>query len=91
VITAIINTKTKKEQYYESGALMWETPYVNDKRHGIEKQYYESGALWWEILYTNGVCHSARKFCCFGDSTKHTVAAWKRDAALMMDPMENFL
>ena len=67
MITAIINTKTKKEQYYESGALMW------------------------EILYVNGVCHSARKFFCFGDSTKRTVAAWKRDAALMMAPIENFL
>ena len=40
--------------YYASGALAWEVPYVNGKKHGLEKEYYESGALAWEVPYVNG-------------------------------------
>ena len=36
---AIDNVEVKKH-YYKSGALYWETPYVNGKMHGIEKWYY---------------------------------------------------
>ena len=47
--------------YYESGALWWETPYVNGKEHGIEKFYYESGALKYETPYVNGNIHGIEK------------------------------
>jgi len=47
--------------YYKSGALWWETPYVNGKRHGIEKGYYESGALEWETPYVEGKKHGIEK------------------------------
>jgi antitoxin component YwqK of YwqJK toxin-antitoxin module len=49
-----INTVEVTKEYYSSGALMCETPYVNDKEHGIEKWYYESGALEREVPYVNG-------------------------------------
>jgi antitoxin component YwqK of YwqJK toxin-antitoxin module len=38
-----------------------ETPYVNGKRHGIEKSYYESNALEWEAPYVNGKMHGVLK------------------------------
>ena len=36
------NSKDKvvvKKHYYKSGALWWESPYVDGKKHGIEKNY----------------------------------------------------
>ena len=53
---AIDNVEVKKS-YYESGALWYETSYVDGDIHGIEKLYYESGALEWEIPYVNGEIH----------------------------------
>ena len=32
---------------------MYETPYVNGKKRGIEKCYYESGQLYQETSYVN--------------------------------------
>ena len=58
------NTSDKVEVtklYYESGALMVETPYVNGKMHGIEKWYYESGALMAEIPYVDSEIHGIVK------------------------------
>ena len=46
-----------KQNYYKSGALWIETPYVNGKEHGIVKWYYESGALMAETPYVNGKAH----------------------------------
>ncbi|MFA5706724.1 MAG: hypothetical protein WDA41_10255 [Candidatus Neomarinimicrobiota bacterium] len=43
-----------KKVYYKSGALWWETPYVNGKIHGIAKEYYSTGVLRREIPYVNG-------------------------------------
>jgi antitoxin component YwqK of YwqJK toxin-antitoxin module len=48
--------------YYKSGALWWETSYVNGKRHGIDKWYRKSGALSWEIPYVNGEVHGIEKY-----------------------------
>ena len=50
-----------KRIYYPSGALWYETPYVDGKEHGIEKGYYESGALKKEIPYENGEMHGIVK------------------------------
>jgi len=50
-----------KKNYYKSGALYWETPYVNGKMHGIEKWYHESGALWREIPYVDSEIHGIVK------------------------------
>ena len=47
--------------YYESGALQWETPFVNGEMHGISKWYYRSGALWYETPYVNGNKHGIVK------------------------------
>ena len=53
---AMDNVEVRK-RYYKSGALWWETPYVNGMQHGIAKIYYESGALRREIPYVNGEAH----------------------------------
>src|SRR5574344_496144 len=50
-----------KKEYYDSGVLKSETPYVNGEIHGIRKIYYESGALTWEIPYVNGIRHGVEK------------------------------
>ena len=42
-----------QKEYYESGALLSETPYVNDKRHGVQKEYYENGEIKEERIYVN--------------------------------------
>ena len=34
-----IATVEVKKSYYESGALLWEIPYVNGNKHGIERGY----------------------------------------------------
>ena len=47
------NCDSLKREYYESGALMWETPYKNDKKEGVYKGYYKSGALESEVPYKN--------------------------------------
>ena len=46
-----------KSEYYKSGALSSETPFVNGVANGIAKIYYESGALWVETPYVNGERH----------------------------------
>ena len=51
------DTKDKVEirrEYYKSGALYSEGPYVDGVEHGIEKGYHKSGDLWWETPYVNG-------------------------------------
>jgi len=48
--------------YFESGALKWETPYVDGNKHGIEKYYFETGALRWEVTYENGKEHGIGKY-----------------------------
>ena len=50
-----------RKDYYNSGALHRETPYVNGEKQGIERDYYESGALWYETPYVNGNMHGIAK------------------------------
>ena len=50
-----------KREYYESGALWGESPYVNGKKHGLEKLYYESGVLYKEAPYVTGKKHGIEK------------------------------
>jgi hypothetical protein len=47
--------------FYKSGVLCWETPWVNNEAHGIEKFYYESGAMYRETSYVNGKKHGICK------------------------------
>ena len=51
-----------RKEYYESGDLERETPYVNGVKHGVLKAYYESGALWYEAPYVNGKEHGVEKY-----------------------------
>ena len=52
-ITIMDKAEVRKE-YYWSGALRRETPYVNGFKHGVEKAYHDTGVLWYEILYVSG-------------------------------------
>jgi hypothetical protein len=38
-----------------------EIPYVNNKKHGVEKWYYKSGKIKMEIPYVNGKEHGIKK------------------------------
>jgi antitoxin component YwqK of YwqJK toxin-antitoxin module len=46
------SVKVHKE--YQLGKLFRETPYVNDKKNGIEKQYFDKGGIEEETPYANG-------------------------------------
>ena len=50
-----------KRVYFVSEALRSETPYVNGKRHGLDKEYFESGVLSWVVPYVNGREHGIEK------------------------------
>ncbi len=49
------------KEYYESGELEKETPYIEGKIHGIEKIYYKSGKLLWETPYVKGKIYGIEK------------------------------
>ena len=50
------------KEYFESGQLKDEEPYVDGKPHGTRKGYYESGGqLWYERTYVDGKYHGAYK------------------------------
>ena len=34
---------------------VWETPYVNGKKHGVEKRKRDDGKVYQEVLYTKGI------------------------------------
>ncbi len=57
---AIVETKVPLEanriekQYYLSGELYMESPFINGLQNGIEKHYHKSGKIWSEIPYKNG-------------------------------------
>lgn len=42
------------QKYGESGNLIYERPYVNDRQHGMEVYYHENGMIKWEIPHING-------------------------------------
>jgi antitoxin component YwqK of YwqJK toxin-antitoxin module len=42
-----------RKDYYDSGEIKCETPYINNKAHGIEKWYYKSGQIESEIPFIN--------------------------------------
>ena len=43
-----------KYTYHDNGQIQTKIPYVNDKRHGVEKKYYENGKLKWKKPYKEG-------------------------------------
>ena len=56
------DTVEVKREYYESGILWFETPYVNGKEHGVRKEYcYKTGALRRETPYVNGEKHGVER------------------------------
>jgi len=56
-----INTVEVRKEYYATGALLSEIPYVNGERHGITKEYYSSGTLYAEVPYVKGKAHGIKK------------------------------
>jgi antitoxin component YwqK of YwqJK toxin-antitoxin module len=51
-----------EKQYYESGKIEYERPYVNGKRNGMVKKYYESGKLEMENQYADDKIIGSVKF-----------------------------
>jgi antitoxin component YwqK of YwqJK toxin-antitoxin module len=55
------------QEFFPSGKIASETPYVKGEKHGIEKTYRENGALQRKTPYTNGlICGIERTFFSFG-------------------------
>ena len=79
---AIDNVEVKKS-YYESGALWYETPYVNGKMHGIVKHYYESGALWYETPYVNGMRHGIERGYDKDKTSIHCLSLYDKDREVL--------
>ena len=50
-----------RREYYKSGALYSEGPYMDGVEHGIERGYHKSGDLWWETPCVNGDRHGIAK------------------------------
>jgi antitoxin component YwqK of YwqJK toxin-antitoxin module len=87
-----INTNNKYRCYYESGALMREVPYKNNKPHGVEKLYHESGALAWETLYMNGRRQGReRRYNKAGSLIHENIYRYEEYLWSVASPMENFL
>ncbi len=40
-----------EKTYWDNGKLKTETPYHNNKKHGVEKFWNENGQPWYEIYY----------------------------------------
>lgn len=64
--------------YRGNGILYWETPYVNDQPHGVEKKYYKDGTLEWEVSFINGQPHGIQRRY-HRDGTLRDETLWIRD------------
>ena len=51
--------KETKTTYYSNGKKASETPYVNDKKHGLRIGWHYSGEKWYETPYKNDLQHGA--------------------------------
>jgi antitoxin component YwqK of YwqJK toxin-antitoxin module len=59
-----------EKQYYQSGKIEYERPYVNNKRNGILKRYYESGKLEMETVYKNDIEQETKYYDKIGNESK---------------------
>jgi len=48
-----------KTDYYSNGNKVIETPYINDKIHGLRNWWYSNGNKWYEIPYKNNIQHGS--------------------------------
>ncbi len=56
--TKINSTKKIKTTYYNNGDVMSKIPYVNGKKHGMERMWwYSRGGKWSETVWRNGKKH----------------------------------
>ena len=57
-----VKTKTNTgKSYYESGELLYEGEFKEDKLHGKGALYYEDGKLWYEGEFKEDKCHGKGK------------------------------
>ena len=62
-----MSTEVRKE-YYSTGELHWETPFVNGKQHGIASGYHTTGVVWWTVSWDTGCMHGiSKKYSKSGD------------------------
>ena len=83
------DTVEVKREYYESGILWFETPYVNGKEHGTEKIYYKSGALQCETPYVEGKIHGIGKIYNRENSNIDCLTLYNKDRILLSHSRES--
>jgi len=49
--------KETKIDYYNNGKKAYETPYINDNRHGLEIWWYKNGNKYSETTFKNDIEH----------------------------------
>ena len=50
-----------KQEYYENGNLVSETPFVNGKKYGLYKDYFKTGELSCSAEYIDDLLHGENK------------------------------
>jgi len=67
------------EKHHDAkGQLMYETPFVNGKAHGIQKGYWSDGQLCWEDPFVNNQQHGISRWY-NRDGTLRSETLWIRD------------
>jgi antitoxin component YwqK of YwqJK toxin-antitoxin module len=93
-----------KREYHSNGQLNWETPYVNEQVHGIQRYWHFNGQLAWETSWVNNQRHGVARFW-YSEGKLWKVQKWRRgqivinlsfgpipgDAAIELDLITNIL
>ncbi len=72
-----IDATTKiKTTHYDNGGVESKTPYVSDKRHGLETGWDEDGRKWWTTPWKDGKQHGVRTQW-YQNGAKYLESMWK--------------
>ena len=79
------NTKniTWKRQTHPNGSIWWEVPYVDGKRHGLERGWDRDGSLRWEAPYVDGNRHGLERWW-YQDGSLKVVGLFNDDVLLCL-------
>ena len=73
---------------YKNGQHSYEIPYVNRRKHGIEKWYYDNGQPRCEIPWTNGQLHGIVKYY-YEDGQPKAVRYYWRGTEITKEEWDN--
>ncbi len=65
-----------EKEYHRNGKILSKTPYVNDKKHGLETKWWEGGKKNHEIMWKYGKKHGAETWW-WNNLHKTWEAMWK--------------